>query len=168
MNTRHPIVCAISAGLIYLESGCTTQTQIDSSMQISMHTQPMIEVDSVATANRDFYDRSYRASLLYKRAALVLSTENWKTVTVLRSALSGVNTNAFSIDDTQNRFSNKQLANCNIAVVMVPQARLFLPGKTDDDPMLKMEKALRHAGARRVVFITVEYGVFLVEFPLKS
>src|SRR5579859_1720361 len=127
---------------------------------MSMNAQPMIEVDSVATANRDFYNRSYQASLLYKRAALVLSTEDWKSVTVLRSGLSGINTNVFSIDETQNRFANKQLANCDLAVVMVPQARLFLPGKTDDDPMPKIEKALCHAGARRVVFITVVYGVF--------
>ncbi|MGO8929494.1 MAG: hypothetical protein ACLQU3_21730 [Limisphaerales bacterium] len=128
-----------------------------------------IEVGSVATANRDFYERSYQATLLYKRAALVLSTEDWKSVAVLRSGLPGINTNIFSIDEMQSRFANKQLANCDLAVVMVPQARLFLPRKADDDdPMLRMEKALRGAGAQRVVFVTIEYGVFLVEFPLKS
>ena len=166
MNTMHLNASAIVTAAVLVAGGCTTPQT--SPQRSSVDARTMSESAKVAAANRSFMERSSRASLIYKRANLVLLTEDWRNIAILRSNLSSFDTNAFPIHEIQNRLGKKRLRNCDLAVVMVPQAKVLVPGQKYIDPSINIEKKLRQAGARRIVFLTMAYGVFPVEFPSQS
>jgi hypothetical protein len=103
-----------------------------------------------------------------KRADLVLSTEDWITVGVRRAKLSGFATNTFPIREIQKHFAPGSLAKAKLVVVIVPSTQIVEAGVDSiAQVVVQLDRTLRSAGAKKIVFQTIEWGLWieLTHFP---
>lgn len=116
----------------------------------------------------DWWVRSEACSALEQMADLLLKTDDWENISIMRSGIGAqFSTNEIPIADLGRLLARKRVRPASLAVVTVPPERYYSlgePGPTIEDTLGEIEMLLHEVGIRKIILLSSSHGS-LVEIP---